>query len=69
MVDRAHGAWTNGYIQDVHHMVINVTFPCVPKGRLINLMMVRKMDRDYIQLTESILSERMVEIIIEGNAM
>ena len=44
-------------------------FPSVAKGSLVNLMKVRQMGRDCIQQTESFLSERMVEMIIEGNAM
>ena len=38
-------------------------------NRTVNLMKVRQMDGDLIRWTESFLSERTVEMIIEGNAM
>jgi hypothetical protein len=69
MVDRAHAAWTNGHITGVLLMDIKAAFPSVAKGRLVNLMKVRQMDGDLIRWTESFLSERAVEMIIEGNAM
>jgi len=69
MVDRAHAAWKNGHITGVLLMDIKAAFPSVPKGRLVNLMKVRQMDGDLIRWTESFLSERTVEMIIEGNAM
>jgi hypothetical protein len=50
-------------------MDIKEAFPSVAKGRLVNLMKVRQMDGDLICWTESFLSERAVEMIIEGNAM
>jgi hypothetical protein len=69
MVDRAHAAWTNGHITGVLLMDIKAAFPRVAKGRLLNLMKVRQMDGDLIQWTESYLSERPVEMVLEGNAM
>jgi len=69
IVDRAHAAWTNGHITGVLLMDIKAAFPTVAKGRLVNLMKVRQMDGDLIRWTESFLSERAVEIIIEGSAM
>jgi len=69
MVDRAHAAWTNGHITGVLLMDIQAAFPSVAKGRLVNLMKVMQMDRDLIRWTESFLSERTLEMIIEGNAM
>jgi len=68
MVDRAHAAWTNGHITGVLLMDIKAAFPSVAKGRLVNLMKVRQMDGDLIRWTESFLSERTVEMVIEGNA-
>jgi hypothetical protein len=50
-------------------MDIKASFPSVAKGRLVNLIKDRQMDRDLIRWTESFLSERPVEMIIEGNAM
>jgi len=69
MVDRAHAAWTNGNITGVLLMDIMAAFPSVAKERLVNLSKVRKMDGDLVQWTESFLSERTVEMIIEGNSM
>jgi hypothetical protein len=69
MVDRAHAAWTNSHIPGLLLMVIKAAFPSVAKGRLVNIMKVRQMDGDLIRWTESFLSETMVEMIIEGNAM
>jgi len=68
MVGREHAAWTNGHITGVLLMDIKAAFPSVAKGRLVYLMKVRQMDGDLIRWTESFLSERMVEMIIEGNA-
>jgi hypothetical protein len=69
MVDRAHPAWKNGHITGVLLMDNKAAFPSVVKGRLVNFMKVRQMDGDLIRWTESFLSERTVEMIIEGNAM
>jgi len=69
MVDIAHAAWKNGHIPDLLLMDIKAAFPSMPKGGLVNLMKVRKMDRDLIRWTESFLSAGTVEMIIEGNAM
>jgi hypothetical protein len=41
----------------------------VAKARLVNIMKVRQVDEDLIRLTESFLSDRMVEMVIKGNAM
>jgi hypothetical protein len=69
IVDRAHAAWTNGHITGLLLMDIKAAFPSVAKGRLVNLMKARQMDGDRIRWTERFLSERTVEMVIEGNAM
>jgi hypothetical protein len=69
MVDKAHTAWKNGHITGVLLMDIKAAIPSVAKGRLVNLMKVSQMDRDLIRWTESCLSGRKVEMILEGNAM
>ena len=69
MVDRAHAAWTNSHITCVLLMDIEAAFPSVAKRRLVNLMKVRQMDGDLVRWTESFLSQRTVEMIIEGNTM
>jgi hypothetical protein len=68
MVDRAHAAWTNGHITGVLLMDIMAAFLSVAKGTLVNMMKVREMDRDPFQWTECFLSQRTMEMIIEGNA-
>jgi len=69
MVDRAHAARANGHITGVRLINIRAAFPSVTKGRLVYWMKVRQMDGDLIWWTESFLSERMVEMRIEGNNM
>jgi len=69
MVDRTHTGWRNGHITGVLLMDIKAAFPSVAKGRLVNLMKVRQMEGDHRQWTEICLSERPVEMIIQGNAM
>jgi hypothetical protein len=46
MVDRAHAAWRTGHMTGVLLMDIKAAFPTVAKGRLVNLMKGRQMDRD-----------------------
>jgi len=69
MVDRAHAAWTDSTITGVLPMDIKAAFPSVTKGRLVNGMKAWHIDGDLIRWTESFLSERTVEMTIEGNAM
>jgi hypothetical protein len=68
-VDRAHIAWANSHITGVLLIDIKAAFPSVAKGRLVNLMKVREIDGDLVRWMESFLSERTVEMIIEGNAI
>jgi len=69
MVVSAHADWRNRHIAGVLLMEIKAAFPSVEKGRLVKLIKVRQMDGDLRQWTESFLSERTVEMIIECNAM
>jgi hypothetical protein len=69
MFNRAHAAWKGGLIAGVLLMDIDAAFPSVAKGRLVNLIKVRQMDRDLTRWTESCLSERTVEITIDGNPL
>jgi hypothetical protein len=50
-------------------MYIKAAFPSVANERLANLMKVSQMDGNLIRWRESFLSQRTVEMIIEGNAM
>jgi len=69
MVNRSHTAWTTGHISDVLLKDINPAPPNVAKGRLVNIMKVRQMNRDLIQWTDSTLSQSTVEMSIKRNAM
>jgi len=69
MVDSAHAAWTDGNITGVLLRDIKAAFPSLAKGRLVNRMKAKHIDGDHIRWTESYLSERTVEMIMEGNAM
>jgi hypothetical protein len=69
MVDRVHTAWTSSDISSVLLMDIKAAIPSVAKGRQVNAMKVKRMVGDLIQWTESFLTERIVQIIIEGNTM
>jgi len=69
MVDRAHAVWNEGNITCVLLMDIKAAFPSVVRGRLIHAMKAKKIDGDLIRWTESFLSERSVEVVIEGNVL
>jgi hypothetical protein len=69
MVDRAHALWKEDNITGVLLMDIKAEFPSVARGRLIHAMMSKKIDGDLIRWTESFLSERMVEMVIEANVL
>jgi hypothetical protein len=53
MVDRAHEGWYTGHIQGVLFMDIKGVFPNMPKGRLVNVIKVRTVDRNIIRWTGS----------------
>jgi len=69
IVERAHAACRDGHIPGVLRMDIKAAFPSTAQIRLVNLMKVSQMDGHLIRWTASIVSERMAEIVIEGNAM
>jgi hypothetical protein len=69
MVNGAHAGWTNAHMTGGLLMDNKAAFLSVVKGRRVSLMTVRQMDGDLVRWTESFLSDRMVEMIIEGNAM
>jgi len=50
-------------------MDIKAAFPSMAKGRIVTSMKVRQMDGDLVRWTESFLSERMVEMMIECTTM
>jgi hypothetical protein len=67
MVDRAHAPWKEDNITGVLLMDIKAAFPSLARGRLIHAMKSKKIDGDRIRWTESFVSERTVEMVIEGN--
>jgi len=69
MGDRAHFAWREGIIAGVLLTDIMAAFPSVPRWSLIHAMKGKQIDGDLIQWTESFLSNRTVEIVIEGNVL
>ena len=69
MVDKASAVCINGHITGVLLMDNKAAFPSVGKGKQDNLMKLRQMDGDLVRWTESFQWERMLEMMIEGNAM
>jgi len=50
-------------------MDIQAAFPSVTRGSLIHAMKAKKIDGDLIRWTESFLTEKTVEMVIEGNVI
>ena len=50
-------------------MDIKAAFPSVVRGRLIHAMKAKQIDGDHIRWTESFLSDRTVEMVIEGTVL
>jgi hypothetical protein len=67
MVDRAQDACKEDNITSVLMMHIKAAFRSVARRRLINAMKAKQIDGDLIRWTKSFLSERTVEMVIEGN--
>jgi len=69
MVNRAHSAWKDDNFTGVLLMDIKAAFPSVARGRLFHAMKAKRMDGDIIRSTENFLSDRTVEMVIEGNVL
>jgi len=69
MVDRAHAAWRQGHIAGVLLMATKAAFPSVGRGRLLDTMRGKRMDRDLKRWTASVLTDCTVEMVIEGNVI
>jgi len=69
MIDRAHWAWEEDNITGVLLMDIKAAFPSVARGRLIHAMKAKRIHGDLIRWTENFLSDRTVEVVIEGNVL
>jgi len=66
---RVHAAFTDSNPSGVRLKDIKTAFPSIAKERLVNEMKAKHMDGNITWYTGRFLSERMVEIKIEGNAM
>jgi len=69
MVDRAHSAWKEDNIAGVILMDIKAAFLTIARGRLIHAMKAKQINGDLIQWTESFITDRTVEMVIEGNVL
>jgi hypothetical protein len=69
MVNRVHAEWKEDNITGVLLMDIKSAFPSLVRGRLIHAMMPKQIDGDLIRWTESFLSERTVEVVIDSNVL
>ena len=69
MVDRAHSAWKEDIITGVLLMDIKAAFPSIARGGLIHAMKAKRIDGDHIRWTESLLPDRTVEMVIEGEVL
>jgi hypothetical protein len=67
MADRAHSAWNEDNITGVLLMDIQAAFPSVVRRRLMHAMKAKRIEVDLVQCTESLLCDRTVEMVIEGN--
>jgi len=69
MFDRAHPAWRHGHISGVLLLDIKAAFLSVWRGRLIHTIRDKGMDGDRMQWTASLLTDRTVTMVLEGNVM
>jgi len=69
MINREHLAWREDNIMGVLVMDIKAAFPTIARGMPIHAMKVKQIGGDLIGWTESLLSDRMVEMVIEGNVL
>jgi hypothetical protein len=69
MVDREHAAWKEDNIMGVRLMDIKAVFPSIARRILIHAMKAKKINGDLIPWTESLLSDRIVEMVIEGKVL
>lgn len=67
MVDRAYSAWKDNIITGILLMHIKAACPSVERGRLICTIKAKQIDGDLIKWIESFLSDKAVEIAIDGN--
>ena len=62
-------AWKENNITGILLMDIMAAFPSLVRGRLIHAMKAKWIDGDLIQCTESLLSEKPVDMVNEGNVL
>jgi len=68
MVNRAQAEWMTSDITAVILIDIKAAFPSIAKGRLVKEKETKHVDGDLMRWIDSVISERMVEMIIECNA-
>jgi hypothetical protein len=66
--DRAHTAWRDGHTAGVLLLDIKAAFPSIGR-RLIHTMRGKGMDGVLVQWMASILTDRRIEMVIEGNVV
>jgi hypothetical protein len=69
MVDRAHSAWKEDIITGVLLTDIKAAFRSVARGRLIDTLKAKWLDGDIIRWTETFLSDRKVQMVIEATVL
>jgi hypothetical protein len=68
-VDRGHLAGNEVHITVDHLMDSYAAYRSIPRGRLIHAIQAKRIDGDLIRWTERFLSDRTVEMVIEGNVL
>jgi retron-type reverse transcriptase len=65
-MNRTHIAWNNGQIVGLLLMDIKGAFDHVNHRRLLRTMVAKKLDGDLIEWTEDFLTNRTVQITVDG---
>jgi hypothetical protein len=65
-MNRMHIAWNNGQIAGLLLMDIKGAFDHVNHRRLLTTMVAKKLDGDLIEWTEDFLTNRTVQITVDG---
>jgi hypothetical protein len=66
VMNRTHIAWNNGQIAGLLLMDVKGTFDHVNHRRLFTTMVAKKLDGDLIEWTEDFLTNRTVQIMVDG---
>jgi hypothetical protein len=66
VMNRTHIAWNNGQIAGLLLMDVRGAFDYVDHRRLLTTMVAKKLDGDLIEWTEDFLTNRTVQITVDG---